>query len=330
MVDYVGCTNYQLGKKVIFAKWDGRSVVLKARGERPSGEQILGFKGVFSEPCIPSVEDYIGSIKELIYEKYNTRYAGDDTQLISLLWTGKESDKEILLKTIDKKHRHKQHALMRSLWSLIQQDEFLFFRYFSSSKFIPPILGSCGHVYAVESTPPTSILHPDAIHISRISRDRWRDRAKVALGLLDIIKSAQTDFHEYLHLCDIKGKNFGIASDGSVKAIDTDMVFFESKIGPWMTNQTTYCSRDSDCVYISCFGKCNTTTSRCEETIVNNNLEVSTSSCLLGGKHVIMFTCCDVQRLISLLLQCYSSRLQHSTCLICISQSFVTSLCHEL
>ena len=90
---------------------------------------------------------------------------------------------------------------MRSLWSLIQQNEYLFLRYFSDKNLVPLIRGTCGHVYAVESAPPTSILHPGAMHIARVSRDSWCDRARVAIGLLDLIAETESSFHEYLHLC---------------------------------------------------------------------------------------------------------------------------------
>ena len=275
-VKYAGCTNYLRGKKIIFANWDGISIVLKARGDRPLGKLALENSDMqmYSKSCVPSVEKYISSIRDLIHSKYNTNYTKTDRELISLLWKGYESDTEIISveQTADDAA---QRAIMRSLWSLIQQDEFLFFRYFSRSKFIPFIFGSCGHVYAVDSAPPTSVLHPGAMSIARLSRDSWHDRAQAAIGLLDIIESAQSEFHEYLHLCDIKGKNFGIAKDGNIKAIDMDMVYFDSKLGPWLAKNHTHCSQNSDCDFISCFGQCNSTVGRCEEVINNNNLEVN-------------------------------------------------------
>ena len=257
---------------MIFAQWEDRKVILKAKHDRPENKSILRFD---SGSCATDLNRFVSDIRKLIYSKYNIRYADDDTRLISLLWTGQESNVELLSRNCTLHEQEAQHALMRSLWSLIQQEEFLFFRYFSRHEFLPVIHGSCGHVYAVDFAPPTSILHPDAWHIARLTRHRWRSKAKAAIGLLDIIKSTQNDFHEHLHLCDIKGRNFGIASDGSIKAIDTDMVYFKSKLESRLAAKASRCFQHTDCDYFSCSGRCNSTSGRCEQAVTNNNLEVT-------------------------------------------------------
>ena len=250
------------------------------------------FGTLSSAPCHASVSEFVSSIRKLIYSRYNTRYIQNDRRLISLLWTGQESDIEILKENnSDKKATQ---VIMCSLWSLVQQREFLFLRYFSSKQFVPTIRGTCGNMYAVASSPPTSILNPSAMNIARLSQHSWRDRAQVAIGLLDIVESARSDFHEYLHLCDIKGKNFGIAIDGRIKAIDTDSAFFDSKLGTWLTTYNTHCLQDSDCNFIACFGRCNSTVGRCETTVTNNNLEVISACfliCILW-RNVYSFSAC--------------------------------------
>ena len=270
-VQYVGCTNYQKGKKIIIARWDGTPVVLKAKHERPWGAEVLEKPGTYFQSCLPRVDEYTKRIRELIYSKYNTRYEKSDRSLISLLWTGKESETEII-----SANASTHGAIMRSLWSLIQQNEYLFLRYFSDKNLVPLIRGTCGHVYAVESAPPTSILHPGAMHIARVSRDSWCNRARVAIGLLDLIAETESSFHEYLHLCDVKGKNFGISRSGDVKAIDTDMIYFKSKLVQ-LLSEKPHCENDNDCDYFSCSGKCNSVTNRCTVDVTNNNLQVTCS-----------------------------------------------------
>jgi hypothetical protein len=54
---------------------------------------------------------------------------------------------------------------MESLWSLINQDEFLFMSVFQDVPFIPKIYGSCGAYYVTEFAPPGQILSPSFHYI---------------------------------------------------------------------------------------------------------------------------------------------------------------------
>ena len=99
------------------------------------------------------------------------------------------------------------------------------------------------------------------------------ERVKIALDLLNVIKSTQDDFGEVLYLCDVKGSNFGIGQDGRVKPIDTDTVFLQSKLESTMYN-TGYCNRSDDCDFFDCLGKCDIFMHKCERKAYNNNLEV--------------------------------------------------------
>ena len=162
---------------------------------------------------------------------------------------------------------------MNSLWSLIQQDEYLIMKTQQNSKYFPRIYGTCGHIYVIEYLPPGDILSqgfPFNKHATT-----WKERATVALALLNLVSSFENDFSEPLHLCDMKGENFGLSADQKVvKAIDTDMSFFNTKLGSEFV-ATGNCSAHSNCDFFDCKGWCVLPKNMCLGKRINNNLQVS-------------------------------------------------------
>lgn len=221
-----------------------------------------------------TIHDFINMVRDAIFDEYAFHEKKTDEELIQSLWTGTEPVTDILLPgQLTELEASQQERVMWSLWSLIQQHEYLFLQYFSENQFLPYILGTCGHVYAMEYAPSTPVLDPDMFHVTGMSSFSWHQRVKVALELLDLMQSARDQFHEPLHFCDVKGSNFGIAQNGKVKPIDTDTVFFQSKLEQ-VLGGTESCSTDADCSFFDCLGHCDVASSKCGTTILNNNLQV--------------------------------------------------------
>lgn len=163
----------------------------------------------------------------------------------------------------DNLQRHKDEI------SLLVQDEYVFTKMFAGPVFVPNLYGSCGHFYAVEYTPSKSMI---GSKFSKISH--WKERARVALAIFHIVDSLDTMFVEPLEFCDIKESNFGTAPGayGSLKIIDSDMIWFESVLHADLVQ--CYCTKDEDCDINDCHGSCNLITNQCRPYRKNNNLQV--------------------------------------------------------
>jgi hypothetical protein len=161
-------------------------------------------------------------------------------------------------------------AGFESINSLLQQDEYVMMKQVQRSKYFPQLYGTCGHFYAVEYVPPGEVLAPKIIGLGDSSS--WNQRRLLAIKLLDFIHHFEHNFHEPLHLCDVKNQNFGIAQNGQLKAIDIDLGFFDQKLKQFMS--TERCTKHSECDFFDCRGWCDLKTNHCTDRRINNNLQV--------------------------------------------------------
>ena len=126
----------------------------------------------------------------------------------------------------------------------------------------------------MEYAPTNKYLDPGVLDALKFSHDTWKSRVRKAQQVLAFVKTFDDNFTEPIQICDIKGENFGFASDGSIKAIDVDKFLPDSKFGPFLAKQPP-CSSDLDCIFLECQGRCEFETSKCQPNTDNNNLEVS-------------------------------------------------------
>ncbi|EFB24584.1 hypothetical protein PANDA_013726, partial [Ailuropoda melanoleuca] len=167
---------------------------------------------------------------------------------------------------------------LASLWSLLQQEEFVLFSLLQDlSRHALPVLGSCGHFYAVEylaaGSPRHKTLFPldGAAGAPRGGQGQAKAVSDMALSFLDMVSHFEDDFSHRLHLCDVKPENFAIRSDFTVVAIDVDMAFFEPKMREILEQN---CTGDEDCNFFDCFSKCDLRVNKCGAERVNSNLQV--------------------------------------------------------
>ena len=246
------------GKQVAFVEWKNESVVLKVCREK--------FKSLRLTEQL-TFKEFSKRVRARISFLYNATYNGSDVQLLTQLWTGSRQTNDVTSSFLT------QHAFMTSLWSLVQQREFLYSRYFG--KHSSRIVGTCGHVYTAELAQRSELLNVDDWHRFRLKRHPWQDRASLALKLIDACESSLRDFHQPLYFCDVTRHNWAIASDGQLVAIDTDEFYFRSRLESRLLNRT--CSSNEDCRMTLCQGRCDVRSGRCSRYIASNNLQVFTA-----------------------------------------------------
>ncbi|MBN3287620.1 FA69C protein, partial [Polyodon spathula] len=172
-------------------------------------------------------------------------------------------------------------AEMVTMWSLLQQEEYTFFKILQDlSNHVVKILGSCGHFYAVEYLIAGHAWNQNLFSLEELfdsSVTGHHNKAlngaihKIALSFLDMVKHFENDFSYHLHLCDIKPENFAIRKDLTVVAIDVDMAFFEPKMRDILQQN---CTNDEDCNFFDCFSKCDMQRNKCGAKRINSNLQV--------------------------------------------------------
>ncbi|XP_006897314.1 PREDICTED: protein FAM69C [Elephantulus edwardii] len=250
---YRRCLYHERGKKVLQADWRGRPVILKSKEEAFSSFQPPGLPQAADEDqAVPEAELLLllaGEVKSALgLELANSS--------LGRLWPGRRGPG--------------WRGQVASLWALLQQDEFLQLSLLRGlSSHVPPVLGSCGHFYAVERLAAGSAQLRALFPLG--ARGARAGAASVALGFLDMVQHFEQDFAHRLHLCDVKPENFAIRSDLTVVAIDVDMAFFEPKMREILEQN---CTGDEDCNFFDCFSKCDLRTNRCGAQRVNSNLQV--------------------------------------------------------
>ena len=254
------CLGSSLGKQVASAKWQNNSIVLKSTTRFfHDFRLIVSFDHETREYISPSDETFYMLLHDAVASSLGITVTETGKELVARMWTSNS-------------FIHKSNfpidrvTVMNAIWSLTQQNEYNLLQYFRNNKHLPRVLGTCGHVYAVESAPP-GLLDP-----SLFDTTTWLERVRLVIGILDLVSSFEKDFKEKLHMCDIKRDNFGIAKNGRVKVIDVDTVFF---LGELLNQFTGTCTRHEDCDFFDCQALCDVDRHQCTKKVLNNNLQVS-------------------------------------------------------
>jgi hypothetical protein len=123
-------------------------------------------------------------------------------------------------------------AEARSLWSLVQIDEFIYSMLLSDKVYTPKILGTCGHLFALEK-----VIHPHlpfddkqgiifhfSLHkinkfflelYSSSERPNWFQRTRIAIGIIEYFSDTwlHQDTDQHIYLCQPLFNAFGFDKD---------------------------------------------------------------------------------------------------------------------
>lgn len=202
---YRRCLYYERGKKVLQADWRGRPVVLKSKEEAFSSFPPLGLLDGQPE----------AGGQDLPEAELLVLAAGEARSALGL-----EPAEGGLGRLELVRRGPPRRGQLASLWALLQQEEFVLLSLLRGrSPHAPPVLGSCGHFYAVEHLAAGSPGHRALFPLGPDGGRRGQARAVsgVALSFLDMVRHFDHDFAHRLHLCDVKPENFAIRSDFTVR-----------------------------------------------------------------------------------------------------------------
>ncbi|XP_004579711.2 divergent protein kinase domain 1C [Ochotona princeps] len=254
-LQYQRCLYYERGKKVLQAEWHGQPVVLKSTRETFGSFPPLGLLGDGSQGG-PAEAELLLVVAGEVRHALGLELPNDS---LGSLWPGQLGAD--------------WQQQVASAWALLQQEEFVYLSLLQGlSRHVPPVLGSCGHFYAVEHLAAGSSQHQALFPLEqKQARARALAISRIALSFLDMVGHFDRDFSHRLHLCDIKPENFAIRRDLTVLAIDVDMAFFEPKMREILEQN---CTGDEDCNFFDCFSRCDLRVNKCGAERVNSNLQV--------------------------------------------------------
>ncbi|KAL4839314.1 hypothetical protein H8958_019718 [Nasalis larvatus] len=178
------CLHYNRGKKVLQADWRGRPVVLKSKEEAFSSfpplsllEEEAGEGG----QDIPEAELLLmvaGEVKSALGLELSNSSLGP-------WWPGRRGPR--------------WRGQLASLWALLQQEEYVYFSLLQDlSPHVLPVLGSCGHFYAVEFLAAGSPHHRALFPLDQVPGAPGGGQAKaisdIALSFLDMVNHLTVTF----------------------------------------------------------------------------------------------------------------------------------------
>lgn len=270
-IRYDSCTNYRMGKKVLFMTCDscvpGKQsvpVVFKMKAELADRDTLEMSYGELNTE--QELKKYIAEVENLLRNSFFLNFHNNMSSykdILSFAWGWNFHD------FVKSSSMGKDGVVLAatSLWSLTEQQEYFMSRYLYNHSFIPRIYGTCGPAYFVENTQTLSNYE---FEILKGWTHPWAERATIAIKLIDLMKQMD-NLSQKLHLCDIKPDNFGLRDNGEVTLIDTDCAMFEDNlIGQFKYSN---CTSHSDCDFFDCRGFCDVKKKKCLLERTNNNMQ---------------------------------------------------------
>ncbi|MGH0125821.1 UNVERIFIED_CONTAM: hypothetical protein FKN15_024989 [Acipenser sinensis] len=175
-------------------------------------------------------------------------------------------------------------AEAKSVWALLQVNEFLLMVALHEKEHTPKLLGFCGDLYVTERVAHTSLyrlevprylqpLVPSALHSSanRWLAPAWPRRAKITIGLLEFVEEIFHGSYGSYYICDASLRHVGYNSKYDCQMTDLRSVATEMAVRGFLKNR--HCEHNSDCTYgKDCTATCDKLVKQCNGEVVQPNL----------------------------------------------------------
>ncbi|XP_069871181.1 divergent protein kinase domain 1B isoform X1 [Dipodomys merriami] len=175
-------------------------------------------------------------------------------------------------------------AEAKSVWALLQRNEFLLLLSLQEKEHASQLLGYCGDLYLTEGTPHGSwhrttlppALHamlPSALHraIQQWFSPAWPWRAKIAIGLLEFVEELFHGAYGSFYMCETTLANVAYTATYDFKMADLQQVAPEATVRRFL--QGRHCEQSSDCTYgRDCRAPCDRLMRQCKGDLIQPNL----------------------------------------------------------
>ncbi|NWX89109.1 FA69B protein, partial [Nothoprocta pentlandii] len=175
-------------------------------------------------------------------------------------------------------------AEAKSIWALLQLNEFLLLLSLHEKEHAPKLLGHCGDLYVTEKIPHNSlygtevprvlqVLLPSAVHrlVHQWLAPAWPRRAKIAIGLLEFVEEIFHGTYGTFYICDASSANVGYNDKYDFKMVNLGTVATEAAVRAFLKGR--HCEQNGDCTYgRDCTASCDKLLKQCKGDMVQPNL----------------------------------------------------------
>ncbi|XP_064650186.1 divergent protein kinase domain 1A-like isoform X2 [Lineus longissimus] len=168
----------------------------------------------------------------------------------------------------------------KTIWSLLQNNEFFLLIILSDSAHVPKVNGFCGDMYAIEKIPNTYLYLRSKSGLMSVLRSDlwglpdWKKRAKIAVGLLEFaLEVYQHGPDGSFYMCDTQPENIGYTKQFDVRIQDLSLLLSNATLHKLLRGH--FCSKDEECIYTEqCKTTCNLGIHRCTGDLIRPSLSV--------------------------------------------------------
>ncbi|KAM9324137.1 divergent protein kinase domain 1B [Gastrophryne carolinensis] len=175
-------------------------------------------------------------------------------------------------------------AEAKSIWALLQLNEFLLMVSLNEKEHTSQLLGYCGDLYVTEKVPHETLygaqipsflqtLLPSPAHnlIHQWFAPAWPRRAKIAIGLLEFVEEIFHGTYGSFFICESGFSNVGYNDKYDFKVVDLRRVATEMTLRGFLHGR--HCEQNSDCTYGSdCTASCDKLMKQCKSDVIQPNL----------------------------------------------------------
>lgn len=191
---------------------------------------------------------------------------------------------QILLMADFNKDSRVSLAEAKSVWALLQRNEFLLLLSLQEKEHASRLLGYCGDLYLTEGIPHGSWhgavllpalrpLLPSVLHraLQQWFGPAWPWRAKIAIGLLEFVEELFHGSYGTFYMCETTLANVGYTATYDFKMADLQQVAPEATVRRFL--QGRHCEQSSDCIYgRDCRAPCDRLMRQCKGDLIQPNL----------------------------------------------------------
>ncbi|XP_054853495.1 divergent protein kinase domain 1B [Eublepharis macularius] len=175
-------------------------------------------------------------------------------------------------------------AEARSIWALLQLNDFLLTLSLHEKEHTSKLFGHCGDLYITEKITHTSFysvdtpqflqpLLPSAVQtvIHQWFSPAWPRRAKIAIGLLEFVEEIFHGTYGNFYICETGFRNMGYNNKYDFKVVDLRKVATEMTMQRFLKGR--HCEQNTDCTYgKDCVAPCDKLMKQCKSDMVQPNL----------------------------------------------------------
>lgn len=175
-------------------------------------------------------------------------------------------------------------AEAKSVWALLQINEFVLTLVLQDKEHAPRLLGFCGQLYATEHVVHGALFSmelpswlypvvPEAVGsaLNHWLAPAWPRRARVAIGLLEMVEELFHGRYGSFYMCNATPRQVGYSTNYDCKIADLGNVVPEATVRAFLHGRT--CQTNTDCTFgHDCMATCDRLAKQCNTEVVRPNL----------------------------------------------------------